>query len=89
MRGAEWIRVDLHLHSPASSTFLLPSGLNLDSDFEKLSEQYVEETNIKIAAITDYNLIRADWFEQIKKKANRYGIIILPGIELDVGFAGG
>jgi len=52
MRGAEWIRVDFHLHSPASSTFLLPSGLNLDSDFEKLSEQYVEETNIKIAAIT-------------------------------------
>ena len=94
MRGAEWVRVDFHLHSPASSTFSLPSGLNLDldSDVKKLAEEYVKklrDANIKIAAITDYNLIREDWFERIKKEANKYGIIILPGIELDVGFTGG
>jgi len=94
MRGAEWVRVDFHLHSLASSTFSLPSGLNLDSDSDvkKLAEEYVKklrDANIKIAAITDYNLIREDWFKRIKEEANKYGIIILPGIELDVGFTGG
>jgi len=94
MRGAEWVRVDFHIHSPASSTFSLPPGLNLDSgsDVKKLTEEYVKklrEANIRIAAITDYNLIREGWFERIKEEANKYGIIILPGIELDVGFTGG
>ncbi len=94
MRGAEWVRVDFHLHSPASSSFLLPSGLNLDSDsdIKKLTEEYVKklrDANIKIATITDYNLIREDWFERIKEKANKYSIIILPGVELDVEFTGG
>ncbi len=94
MRGATWVKVDFHLHSPASSTFSLSSGLNLDSDtdIKKLAKEYVKklkDANIKIAAITDYNLIREDWFERIKREANKYGIIILPGIELDVGFSGG
>jgi len=94
MRGAEWVRVDFHIHSPASLTFSLPPGLNLDSgsDVKKLTEEYVKklrEANIRIAAITDYNLIREGWFERIKEEANKYGIIILPGIELDVGFTGG
>jgi len=94
MMGTEWVRVDFHLHSPASSTFSLPSGLNLysDSDVKKLAEEYVKklrDANIKIAAITDYNLIREDWFKRIKEEANKYNIIILPGIELNVGFTGG
>jgi len=94
MIGAEWVRVDLHLHSPGSSSFILPDGLSLDSpsSVEKFVQEYVnklKEANIKIAAITDYNLIRKDWFEKIKEEASRYSIIILPGVELDVGFAGG
>ncbi len=94
MRGAEWVRVDFHLHSPAVPTFLLPPGLNLDSeaDVEKLVEEYVrklEEADIKIAAITDYNLIRENWFERIGQKARERDIIILPGVELCVGGGAG
>ncbi|MDL1970144.1 MAG: AAA family ATPase [Candidatus Desulfofervidaceae bacterium] len=94
MIGAEWVRVDLHLHSPASSSFSLPPGvsLNSSSDLEKLAEEYVKklkEANIKIAAITDYNLIREDFLKKIKQKTNEHNIVILPGIELDVEFAGG
>jgi len=94
MSGAEWVRVDLHLHSPASSSFSLPPGVNLNSpsDLEKLVDEYVKklkEANIKIAAITDYNLIRKDFFERIKKKAKQYEIIVLPGVELDVELTGG
>jgi len=92
MRGAEWVRVDFHLHSPASSTFSLPVGLNLSSNSKELVEQYIKrlkDASIKIAAITDYNLIRKNFFIEIKQEANKYDIIILPGVELDVEFSGG
>ncbi len=94
MSGAKWVRVDFHLHSPASSSFSLPSGLNLNSpsDIEKLVDEYVKklkEANIKIAAITDYNLIRKEWFELIRNKAKAFDIIIFPGVELYVGLTGG
>ena len=89
VRGAEWVRVDFHLHSPNSKTFSLPAGVNLNSksDIENIAEHYVKRlkgANIKLASITDYNLVGKDWFELIKKKAEENGIIILPGIELDI-----
>jgi len=64
-RGAEWVRVDFHLHSPGVESFTLLSGINLssDEDRKKLVEEYVKrlkEAGIKIAGITDYNGIREE-----------------------------
>ncbi|HDN98015.1 MAG TPA: hypothetical protein ENG68_02555, partial [bacterium] len=92
--GAEWVRVDLHLHSPGVKSFTLPSGINLssDEDREKLVREYVKrlkEAKIKIAAITDYNGIRKEWFIPIKEEAKKEGIKVFPGVELDVLFTGG
>jgi len=92
--GAEWIRVDFHLHSPGVESFTLPSGINLSSneDRKKLVEEYVKrlkEAGIKIAGITDYSGIREEWFMPIKEKAEKEGIKVFPGVELDVLFAGG
>jgi ABC-type cobalamin/Fe3+-siderophores transport system ATPase subunit len=92
--GAEWIRVDLHLHSPGIDSFSLPPGINLSSEEDKrrIIKTYVEklkQTSIKIAAITDYNGIREDWFIPIKEEAKNEGIIILPGAELDISLTGG
>ena len=75
--GANWVRVDLHLHTPAVDSFSLPSGINFHSDKDKRSlvHQYVERlknANIKVAAITDYNGIREEWLELIKKEAEKY-----------------
>ena len=72
--GANWVRVDLHLHTPAVDSFSLPSGINFYSDKDKRSlvHQYVERlknANIKVAAITDYNGIREAWLELVKKEA--------------------
>ena len=85
--GAEWVRIDLHLHSPEVDSFTLPTGVNVDSinDREKVAREYVEklkDTNIKVCAITDYNQISKEWYEPIKQEANKEGIIILPGLEL-------
>jgi len=87
--GAEWVRVDLHLHSPGVESFTLPSGINLssDEDREKLVEEYVKrlkEAEIKIAGITDYNGIRKEWFKLIKEKAEKEGIKVFPGVELSL-----
>lgn len=88
-QGSKWIKCDFHLHSPGVHTFKLPNGFNIENeeDVEKLSELYVEElkkANIKIGAITDYNIIRKIWFEKIRDKAKEKGIVILPGVELSI-----
>jgi ABC-type Mn2+/Zn2+ transport system ATPase subunit len=93
-KGAEWVKVDLHLHSPGVDSFKLPSGINIhtEEDREKLIKAYVEKlkkAEIKIAAITDYNGIRKEWFTQIKEEAEKEGTILFPGVELDIIFAGG
>ncbi len=87
--GSAWFRVDLHLHSPGVGSFKLPSGMNTDSEKDKveLVESYVEQLksqNIKIGAIIDYQQIRTDWFSLIQKKAYEENIYIFPGIELSV-----
>ena len=92
-KGAEWVRVDLHLHSPGVDSFILPAGVNLNSeeDRQKIIKQYVEKlkkANIKLAAITDYNGIRKEWFIPIKKEASTHEIYILPGVELSLEGAG-
>jgi len=92
--GAEWVRVDLHLHSPGVDSFILPSGVNVDSidDRERLVKKYVEklkDANIKICAITDYNGIRKEWFISIRDEAKKQGIFILPGAELSISLTGG
>jgi len=87
--GAEWARVDLHLHSPGVESFTLPSGINLssDEDREELVREYVKrlkEVGIKMAGITDYNGIREDWFIPIKEEAEKEGIKLFPGVELSL-----
>ena len=92
--GANWMKVDLHLHSPGIESFTLTSGFDLSSDDrrEELAEEYIkrmEKAKIKIGAITDYNGVRKEWFELIKNKANGKGIVIFPGVELSLKLTGG
>jgi len=92
--GANWMKVDLHLHSPGVESFTLPSGFDLSSDDkrEKLAKEYIkkmEEAQIKIGAITDYNGVRKKWFESIKNKVKDKGIVIFPGVELSLKLTGG
>jgi DNA repair ATPase RecN len=70
----------------------LPSGINLDLDKEEIVKDYVKrvkEANIKVAAITDYNGVREEWYNLISKEAEKVDIIILPGVELSLKLTGG
>jgi chromosome segregation protein len=87
--GADWIRCDLHLHSPLVDSFKLPSGVNLNSDsvLENLMGQYIaklKQKEIKICAITDYQQIRTEWFNKFQEKALQEKIFVFPGIELSI-----
>lgn len=87
--GANWVKTDLHLHSPLVHSFKLPSGINLSSknDINKLTDDYVEkliEQKIEICAITDYQQIRKDWFIPFQKAAAGKNIYVFPGVELSI-----
>jgi hypothetical protein len=92
--GANWIRVDFHLHSPFVRSFKLPSGINLSSNKEKenLINDYIKklkEQEIEICAITDYQQIRKEWFLPFQKAAAEENIFVFPGIELSISYGNG
>lgn len=85
--GARWVRVDLHLHSPGVSSFVLPPGIDLKGQASRqaLVSQFVDQLQaegISLCALTDYNGVRQDWFLPIRDGAARHGITILPGCEI-------
>jgi len=88
-RGARWVRADLHLHSPGTYHFTFPQDLNVNQR-GLIVKQYVEQLKlqgIEIAAVTDYQQIRSDWFMPIQKAAKEQGIYVYPGVELSFGGA--
>ncbi|HOL87262.1 MAG TPA: AAA family ATPase [Defluviitoga tunisiensis] len=89
--GANWVKADFHLHSPYVHSFTLLPGADL-SDIDKLVDLYIEKLKkreIKIAAITDYQQIRKDFFKKLQSKAVQNGIYIFPGVELSVNYGKG
>jgi len=92
--GADWIKCDLHLHSPLVENFTLPSSVNLnfDSDLDNLIDLYISQlkkTEIKLCAITDYQQIRPEWFINFQKKSYENGIYVFPGVELSINYGKG
>ncbi len=86
-RGARWVRVDLHLHSPAVHSFKFPPGLDA-SQRQEVVRRYVDQLEtqgIAVAAITDYQQIRREWFAPIHEAALQKGIYVYPGVELSFG----
>ncbi len=89
--GAAWRCVDLHLHTPGVHSFRLPAGIDErnKADREQIADRYVERlqaAGIEVAAITDYQGVRTDWFSLIRERAT--GITVLPGAELSIDNVG-
>lgn len=87
LNGANWVKVDFHLHSPYVHSFTLPSGINLDREIDTLVDDYVKkliDNQIEICAITDYQQIRKEWFQKLQTKATQNDIFVFPGVELSI-----
>lgn len=89
--GSRWVRVDLHLHSPGAHSFKYPDNLN-SSQKDDIVNRYVKQLKdqgIEVAAITDYQQIRPEWFLPIRDAAQAEGIHVYPGVELSFGGTAG
>lgn len=85
---SQYLKSDLHVHSPASKCFIKTKKENTDrQEYEMLIERFAE-SNTSIIAITDHNTIEG--YYRIKEIVDNNrelndkikGKLILPGIEL-------
>lgn len=74
--GSNWIKVDLHLHTPSSFDYKNKSITN-----EEII-QGLKQKGIELVAITDHHFIDIDRVKELQTLGNKEGITVLPGIEL-------
>lgn len=75
IRGSEWNRWDLHLHTASSYDYKYKA-----KDSDDLLCQTLRDNNIKAVAITDHFIIDKDRIESLRAKAPE--IVFFPGVEL-------
>lgn len=80
-RGAQWIRVDFHLHTQADREF------TFTGDAAFYHSNYVEalkKAGIRLGVIANHNKFDLEEFKALRKSARKEGIALLPGVELSV-----
>jgi len=83
----QFVKVDLHVHSPASKCFIKTSENNSENEYKKLLDRFAE-SDTSVIAITDHNTIEGyckikdilNDNPEMKNKLNDK--LILPGVEL-------
>lgn len=79
--GATWLRADFHLHTNKDKEFLY-SGAPME-----YYDQYIAHLvakKIQIGVITNHNKFDKEEFKELRKKAKKENIWLLPGVELSV-----
>ncbi|HAJ79307.1 MAG TPA: histidinol-phosphatase, partial [Fibrobacteres bacterium] len=79
--GSTWLKADFHLHTQADNQFIYKGEANsfLTSYVAKMKEQ-----SINVGVISNHNKFNMDEFVNLRKKARKEEIFLLPGIELSV-----
>ncbi len=94
-RGSEWLKWDLHAHTPLDSEWISRPSLQTDADRRQFAQQYVAaaiKANLAVVAITDHNFCRSRdelLIPFIQEAASDSGPTILPGFEVTVSDCGG
>ena len=74
--GAQWLKADLHIHTPASNDF--------EGDRENTTAQDIVDTAIEkgldVIAITDHNIV--GWCDKVRAAAKGTGLVVFPGVEV-------
>ncbi|NCC85318.1 MAG: hypothetical protein EOM03_14495 [Clostridia bacterium] len=79
--GNAWFRADFHLHTKADKEFKYDGK---DEDFTTRYVEKLKETGIRLGVITNHNKFDKNEFQVLRKKAQKQGIGLLPGVELSV-----
>ena len=74
--GAQWVKADLHVHTPASA--------DIDDKWKNATPQDVVriaiENGLGAIAITDHNT--ADWCDDVREAAEGTALVVFPGVEI-------
>ena len=79
--GSEWVRADFHLHTIKDKEF------KFEESDDRFANEYIDkllEKEISIGVITNHNKFDLGEYKNLRKKARKNNILILPGIELSV-----
>lgn len=80
-RGAEWVRVDFHLHTKADKEFKYSGDEN---SYNSAYVDALEKAGIRLGVITNHNKFDFDEFKSLRATARKKKIGLLPGVELSV-----
>lgn len=80
-RGAEWVRVDFHLHSKADKEFKYHGDENY---YNSAYVDALEKGGIRLGVITNHNKFDFNEFKSLRSTARKKNIGLLPGVELSV-----
>ena len=81
LRGAEWVRVDFHLHTKADKEFKYSGDENY---YNSAYVDALEKAGIRLGVITNHNKFDFDEFKSLRATARKKKIGLLPGVELSV-----
>jgi chromosome segregation protein len=83
--GTTWIRADFHLHTRADKEFKYTGE---ESSFIAAYVDALKKAGIGLAVVTNHNKFDPDEYKALRKRARKYGIGVLPGVELSVNDGG-
>lgn len=79
--GSVWLKIDFHLHTNADKEFKYEGEPN---EYIKKYVDKLKESNVSVGVITNHNKFDLDEFKNLRKKAKREDIFLIPGVELSV-----
>lgn len=74
------MKIDLHLHSPLSAKN--GDSIHWISNFDTLKT--LKNNSIQLCAFTDHNDFSLEQYKQLRDLGKTGGVVVLPGIEVDV-----
>lgn len=79
--GSSWLRADFHLHTKADKEFIYKDDINY---FSKNYIDQLKNKSIKIGVITNHNKFALTEFKELRKKAEKEEIYLIPGVEFSI-----
>ncbi|MBY0545257.1 MAG: AAA family ATPase, partial [Gammaproteobacteria bacterium] len=79
--GSRWLKADFHLHTRADKEFSYAGEEN------SYANDYVDalvDAGIQLGVITNHNKFDLDEFKNLRRKARKAGVGLLPGVELSI-----
>lgn len=79
--GSVWLKTDFHLHTNADKEFKYTGEPN---EYIKNYVDKLKASNVSVGVITNHNKFDLEEYKNLRKKARKENIFLLPGVELSV-----